>query len=43
MITWILAEEPTEQVAVAIEILEARLGSTEEVSWICPVVEPIID
>jgi hypothetical protein len=42
MITWVLAEEPTEEVAVAIEIVEARLGSTEEVMWVCPtdIVEP---
>ncbi|MFN2614249.1 MAG: hypothetical protein ABR552_05450 [Actinomycetota bacterium] len=36
MITWVLAEEPTQEVAIAIEIVEARLGSTEEVMWVCP-------
>ena len=36
MITWVLAEEPTEDVARAIEIVETRLGSTEEVMWLCP-------
>ena len=45
MITWVLAEEPTEEVARAIEIVEARLDSTEEVMWVCPadVVEPATD
>lgn len=36
MVTWILADEPNETVARAIEIVEARLGSTEEVMWMCP-------
>lgn len=43
MITWILAQEPTEQIACAIEVIEARLGSEEDVNWICPVAEPIQD
>lgn len=37
MITWVLTEEPTEQIARAIEIVEARLGSTEEVNWMAPI------
>ena len=43
MITWVLTEEPTEAVAIAIEIVESRLGSEAEVQWMCPgpVVEPI--
>jgi hypothetical protein len=36
MVTWVLTEEPTFEVARAIEIVEARLGSTEEVMWLCP-------
>jgi hypothetical protein len=37
MITWVLAEEPTEDVARAIEIVEARLGSNaDDVIWVCP-------
>jgi len=36
MVTWVLTEEPTFDVAKAIEIVEARLGSTEEVMWLCP-------
>jgi len=45
MVIWVLTEEPTEAVGAAIEIVEARLGSTEEVSWLCPgpVVEPVQD
>jgi len=43
MILWVLTEEPSEQVGAAIEIVEARLGSTEEVSWLAPgpVAEPV--
>lgn len=42
MITWVLTEEPTEDVARAIEIVEARLGSTEEINWMAPVIgEPV--
>ncbi len=43
MVTWVLTEEPTEAVARAIEIVEARLGSDEEVMWLAPgpVVEPV--
>ena len=40
MITWVLVEEPTEEVARAIEIIEARLGSTEEISWLAPIADP---
>lgn len=45
MVTWVLVEEPTPEVASAIEVVEARLGSTEEVMWVCPgpVVEPVQD
>ncbi|HVL31987.1 MAG TPA: hypothetical protein VM600_00215 [Actinomycetota bacterium] len=45
MVTWVLTEEPTYDVARAIEIVEARLGSDEEVMWLCPdaEVEPVQD
>jgi hypothetical protein len=45
MVTWVLVEEPTEQVAIAIEIVESRLGSDQEVMWLCPgpVTEPVQD
>lgn len=47
MITWVLVEEPTFEVARAIEIVEYRLNSDPEaVQWICahlPVVEPAQD
>lgn len=45
MIMWVLTEEPTPEVEAAIEVVEARLGSTEEVSWLCPgpVSEPVQD
>ena len=45
MITWVLAEEPTEEVAKAIEIVEARLGSDQDVLWVSPgpVSEPAQD
>jgi len=45
MVTWVLTEEPTEEVARAIEIVEARLGSDQEVMWLCPgpIAEPIQD
>ena len=44
MVTWVLVEEPTFEVARAFEIVEYRLNSDPEaVQWICahlPVVEP---
>lgn len=40
MVTWVLTAEPDALVAKAIEIVEARLGSEEEVMWLSPVVEP---
>jgi len=47
MITWVLVEEPTFEVARAIEIVEFRLNSDPEAGqWICahlPVVEPAQD
>lgn len=45
MVTWVLAEEPSEDVEQAIQIVEARLGSDAEVMWVCPgpIVEPIQD
>ena len=45
MVTWVLTEEPTEEVERAIQIVEARLDSDGEVMWVCPgpVVEPIQD
>jgi len=45
MVTWVLVEEPTPQVAAAIEIVESRLGSDQEVMWLCPgpVAEPVQD
>jgi hypothetical protein len=36
MVTWVLTEEPDEAIARAIEIVEARLGSDEEVMWLAP-------
>jgi hypothetical protein len=36
MVTWVLAEEPTYEVARAIEIVEYRLGEDPDmVQWIC--------
>lgn len=45
MVTWVLAEEPSEAVERAIEIVETRLGSDGDVMWLCPgpIVEPIQD
>jgi hypothetical protein len=45
MVTWVLTEEPTEAVAAAIAIVEARLGSEDEVTWLSPgpLAEPIQD
>ncbi|MGZ4119158.1 MAG: hypothetical protein ACXVQY_07610 [Actinomycetota bacterium] len=43
MITWVLAAEPDALVAKAIEVVEARLGSEEDVMWLCPVIEPAQD
>ncbi|MGZ4104845.1 MAG: hypothetical protein ACXVQ6_10710 [Actinomycetota bacterium] len=44
MVTWVLVEEPTFEVARAIEIVEYRLDSDPDlVQWICahlPVAEP---
>ncbi len=40
MITWVLTEEPDPLVAKAIEIVEARLGSEQEVLWLCPAAQP---
>ena len=47
MVTWVLVEEPTFEVARAIEIVEYRMDSDPDaVQWICahlPVVEPAQD
>lgn len=43
MITWVLTEEPTDAVVLAIEIVENRVASEAEVQWVCPVAEPIQD
>ena len=43
MVTWVLATEPDVRVAKAIEIVEARLGSEQEVLWVCPTTEPAQD
>ena len=40
MVTWVLATEPDGLVAKAIEIVEARLGSEQEVLWLCPTAQP---
>jgi hypothetical protein len=42
MVTWVLVAEPDPLVAKAIEICEARLGSEQEVLWLCPA-EPVQD
>ncbi len=43
MVTWVLAEEPDWRIAMAIEIVENRLGcDPDDVTWICadvPVIE----
>lgn len=41
MITWVLTEEPSDAVAMAIEVIEMRIGSEEEVQWVCPAAEPV--
>lgn len=44
MVTWVLVEEPTLQIAKAIEIVENRLGcDPDEVTWICSDVFPAIE
>jgi|GEM_PF-2799835 len=47
MVTWVLVEEPTPVVALAIEIVETRLGcDPDDVTWLCadaPTVEPAQD
>jgi hypothetical protein len=45
MVTWVLTEEPDELIAKAITIVEARLGSEDEVTWLSPgpLAEPIQD
>jgi hypothetical protein len=50
MVTWVLTEEPTIEVARAIEVIEHRLGEDpDQVQWICAhlpaseVTEPIQD
>ena len=40
MITWLLVEEPTDAVARAIDVVEARLGSEGEIAWVSPVIDP---
>lgn len=41
MVTWVLAEEPTEQVQRVIAAVETRIGSDSEVMWVCP--GPIVE
>lgn len=45
MVTWVLTEEPTWEIARAIEIVEARMGSDDEVTWLSPgpAIEPVQD
>jgi len=43
MVTWVLIAEPDPLVAKAIEIVETRLGSDQEVLWLCPTAEPAQD
>jgi hypothetical protein len=40
MVTWVLVTEPDPLVAKAIEIVEARIGSEQEVLWLTPAAEP---
>lgn len=40
MVTWVLTAEPDPLVAKAIEIVETRLGSEQEVLWLCPAAQP---
>lgn len=40
MVTWVLVEEPTFEVARAIELVETRLGcDPDDVNWICADIE----
>ena len=41
MITWVLVDEPTADVVRAIRVVEARVGSDGEVSWVSPVVDVV--
>lgn len=41
MITWVLVEEPTLNVERAIQVVESRLGSDGEVSWVTPIAGPV--
>lgn len=41
MVTWVLAEEPSEEVQRAIAAIEARVGSDAEVMWVAP--GPIVE
>jgi len=48
MVTWVLATEPDDRIARAIEIVETRLGNedTDDVSWMCadvPSIEPVVE
>lgn len=44
MVTWVLTQEPTFEVARAIEIVENRLGcDPDEVTWICSDVFPALE
>ena len=43
MITWVLVEEPTPAIERAIQIVESRIGSEGEVSWVSPVIDPAQD
>lgn len=36
MVTWVLVQEPTIEVAHMIEVLESRIGTDpDEVTWMC--------
>ena len=43
MITWVLVEEPTLNVERAIQVVESRLGSEGEISWVTPIADPAQD
>lgn len=43
MITWVLIEEPTPSIERAIQVVENRIGSVGEISWVSPVIDPAQD
>lgn len=42
-IMWVLVDEPTAAVEQAIHIVENRLGSDGDISWVAPVVDPVAE